>query len=128
MVCYCWYIYIFLFCSASCDIDIRKHDYIITFCVVFRGGRPTQSMPIEIFFFLYIPGGGCPIPGEFITVLEIFLRQFGDFWQVFEKHTQSHTNFAGLFQVFCENVKRHCRGQLLGSFFLYKTNLIFLFL
>ena len=122
---YCWYIYIFLFCSASCDIDIRKHDYIVTFRVVFRGGRPTQSMSIEIsFFYIYIPGSGCPIPGELITVLEIFLRQFGDFWQVFEKHTQSHTNFAGLFQGVCENVKRRCRGQFLMSFFLYKKVLI----
>ena len=27
--------------------------------------------------YIYIPGGGSPIPGEFITGLEIFLRQFG---------------------------------------------------
>ena len=27
-------------------------------------------------FYIYIPGGGSPIPGEFITGLEIFLRQF----------------------------------------------------
>ena len=54
MVWYCWYIYIFFFCSASCDIDIRKHDYIVTFRVVFRGGRPTQSMSIDILLFLYI--------------------------------------------------------------------------
>ena len=31
-----------------------------------------------------IPGGCCPIPGQLIAGLENVLRQFSDFWQVFE--------------------------------------------
>ena len=88
---YCWYIYIFFFCSASCDIDIRKHDYIVTFRVVFRGGRPTQSMSIEIVFFLYI----------FLVVVALsqgssllFLKKICDNLAIFGrslKNTHNHT-------------------------------------
>ena len=64
------------------------------------GGRPTQCIPIEIcFFYIYIPGDGSPIPGEFIPGFDFFLRQFGDFWQDFEKHKYTPVNFTRPFQV-----------------------------
>ena len=126
IVWYCWYIYIFLFCSASCDIDIRKHDYIVTFRVVFRGGRPTQSMSIEIFFFLYIyswwwlpyPRGVHYCSWKKIATIWRFLAGL---W----KHTQT---LQAYFRWFVKTWKRRCRGQLLMSFFLYKNILIGFFL
>ena len=68
------------------------------------------------------------MPGEFIAGLENVLRQFGDFWQVFEKDVHTPTNFTGLFQAFSELVKSVRRGPLLGSFFLDKKLLIVFFL
>ena len=82
----------------------------------------TRCRPIEIlFFYIYIPGGGSPIPGEFITGLEIFLRQFGEFWQVFEKNKKTPLNFTGLFLGISETGKSVHGGPLLGRFFFIKN-------
>ena len=93
------------------------------------GGGFTSGITIEIlFFYIYIPGDGSPIPGEFITGLEIFLRQFGEFWQVFEKKKKTPLNFVGLLHDVSENEKSVHGGQLFGRFFFYKKLLIVFFL
>jgi len=56
----------------------------------------------------------CAIPGEFITGLEIFLRQFGDFWQTFKKKKKNLQTFSGVFEALLGDTKRRWRGPFLG--------------
>ena len=81
-----------------------------------------------VFFYIYIPGDGSPIPGEFIPGFDFFLRQFGDFWQDFEKHKYTPVKFTRPFQVVRKNEKRCYGGPFLGRFFFYKKLMIVFFL
>ena len=69
----------------------------------------------------------CAIPGEFITGLEIFLRQFGDFWQTFEKK-KTYKRSQAFLRHFRETRKDVGADRFWVRFFLYKKVLIGCFL
>ena len=96
IVCNHWYMYIFFFTSASCYIDIH-YTIISSLLRGFKGGRGVKLLNLAYWFlfyfiFIFLPGGGCPTQGEFITGLENKMWQFGDIWQDPENtHTHQHT-------------------------------------